>query len=297
MTRHRIDDEVLQTPGWVIALVIGVSSVLTVFANQVIVPRRWTVPISHATGGLVNGNLQYNLFVLALQVGCIMIWVGRLRLSDIGLRARDLWPAALSTLALWTLLNIGVAAWWLLHGQPLTPNPSWTKPSATVGKLIGQLFGNALAEEIVFRGFLTVQLMVVFRRFGRFTAVIGGIITAQILFALSHIPVLLRTGLEWRQMPSILTALFAVGVMFACIYALTKNLLIAVGVHALCDAVTLIFPSPSHSDHDYDLSPSGLDVGDLSTPLAFLGSIAWWAIMRTRARSHAGVHSVRQSSA
>lgn len=88
-------------------------------------------------------------------------------------------------------------------------------------------------------------------------------------------------------MPSILTALFAAGVMLACIYALTKNLFVAVGAHALNDAVTLIFPSPSHSGHDFDLSPSGLDISDLSIPLTLLGSIAWCAIMRVRGRSHA----------
>lgn len=51
MANHRIDDDIRRTPGWVIALVIGVGSVLTIFANRVIVPRHWTVPISHATGG------------------------------------------------------------------------------------------------------------------------------------------------------------------------------------------------------------------------------------------------------
>ena len=286
MARHRIDDDVRRTPGWVIALVIGVGPLLAILANQVIIPRHWTAPISHATGGLVNGNIQYSLFALLLEVGCMMIWAGRLRLSDIGLRGRNLWPAVLSTLALWSLLNIGVAAWWLLQGQPLTPDPSWTKPSATAGKLIGQLFGNALLEEVVFRGFLTVQLVILFRRFGGVAAVAGGIVTAQTIFALMHIPLLLRTGIQWQQMPSILTALFAQGVMLACIYALTKNLFVAVGAHALNDAVTLIFRSPSHSGHDFDLSLSGLDVSDLCIPLTLLGSIAWWTIMRTRAHSH-----------
>jgi membrane protease YdiL (CAAX protease family) len=287
MARREIDDDVRRTSGWVIALAIGIAPVLAVFANQVVVPRHWTVPISHATGGLVNGNLQYNLFALALEVGCTMIWAGRLRLSDIGLRARDLWPAVLSALALWTFLNMGVAAWWLLQGQPLIPEPSWTKPLATTGKLIGQLFGNALAEEVLFRGFLTVQLIILFRRFGRFAAVAGGVSLAQAIFALVHIPMLVRTGVQWRQMPSIFTALFVVGVMLACIYLVTRNLFVAVGAHALNDAATLIFPSPSHSGSDFDLSLSGLDVSDLSIPLTLLGSLAWWTIMRIRVRSQA----------
>ena len=292
MAGQRVDDDVRRTSGWVIALAIVVAPVLAVLANQVVVPRHWTSPISHATDGLVNGNLQYNLFALALEVGCIMIWAGRLRLSDLGLRSRDLWPAALSTLALWTLLNIGVAASWLLQGQPLTSDPSWTKPSTAVGKLIGQLFGNALAEETVFRGFLTVQFIILLRRFGRFSAV-AGVILAQAIFALVHVPMLLRTGVQWRQMPSILTLLFIVGAMLACIYALTRNLFVAVGAHALNDAVTLIFASPSHSGHDFDLSLSGLDVSDLCIPLTLLGSIVWWTIMRTRARPpalHTGAH-------
>ena len=297
MAGQRIDDDVRRTSGWVIALAIVVPPVLAVFANQVIIPRHWTVPISHATGGLVNGNIQYSLFALLLEVGCIMIWTGRLRLSDIGLRSRDLWPAALSTLALWTLMNIGVAAWWLLQGQPLTPDPSWTKPGTAAGKLIGQLFGNAFAEESVFRGFLTVQFIILLRRFGRFSAVAGGVFLAQAIFALVHVPMLLRTGVQWRQMPSILAVLFAVGVMLACIYVLTRNLFVAVGAHALNDAVTLIFPSPSHSSHDFDLSLSGLDVSDLCIPLTLLGSIIWWTIMRTRTLPPAHSHSTEHRSA
>ena len=283
MAGQRIDD-VRHAPAWVIALVIGLGPLLAIFANQVIIPRHWTAPISHTTGGLVNGNIQYSLFVLLLEVGGVMIWAGRLRLSDIGLRGRSVWPAVLSMLALWSFLNIGVAAWWLLQGQSLTPDPSWAKPSATAGKLIGQLFGNALVEEVIFRGFLTVQLLILFRRFGRIAAIAGGIITAQTIFALVHIPMLLRTGMQWQQMPSILTALFAQGAMLACIFALTKNLFVAVGAHALNDAVTLIFPSPSHSDHDFDLSLSGLDVSDACIPLTLLGSIVWWTILRTRAQ-------------
>lgn len=282
MTGQRIDDDVRRASGWVIALATVVAPVLTVLANQVVVPRHWMSPISHATYGLVSGNLQYNAFVLALEVGCIMLLAGRLRLSDIGLRSRDQWPAALSTLALWILLNIGVAASWLLRGQPLPLDPSWMTPSAAVAKLIGQPFGNALAEETVFRGFLTVQFIILFRRFGRFAAVSGGVILAQAIFAFIHVPMLLRTGVQWRQMPSILTALFAVGVMLACIYALTRNLFVAVGAHALNDAVTLSFASPIHSGHDFDLSLSGLDVSDLCIPLALLGSIVWWTITRTR---------------
>src|SRR5580704_5607981 len=124
-----------------------------------------------------------------------------------------------------------------LHiGASLVLDPGWTKPMENAGLFVGQIFGNALYEEIVYRGFLTVQVYLLLRRLGRNLAMVLAVVMVQAVFATIHIPMLIVAGHGWAEVVAILPQLFIMGVALAIIYLVTGNLLIAVGAHALADA-------------------------------------------------------------
>jgi hypothetical protein len=55
----------------------------------------------------------------------------------------------LFTLVLWASVNLFVVAGVALKGASLALDPEWSKPVANAGLFVGQIFGNALCEEIV----------------------------------------------------------------------------------------------------------------------------------------------------
>lgn len=114
-----------------------------------------------------------------------------------------------------------------------------------VGDLLGQLLGNALCEETVFRGFLLMQCVLVFR--ARWphrprTAFALSLWLATATFAVSHVPYDLRPD-NYESLSKL--ALDQVGVfVFGCfigwVYWQTRNLFFAVGVHSLLNEPTTL---------------------------------------------------------
>jgi hypothetical protein len=144
-------------------------------------------------------------------------------------------------LFLWAIVNGAVLCYTLWRSIPLALNPAWAKPTANAGRFIAQLFGNALYEEVVYRGFLTVQLvLLLMRRLPRIPALSIAAVAVQAIFAGIHIPMLIASGNSWPTILSIMPTLFVAGLVLAAIYLLTGNLFVAIGVHALTDAFMLI---------------------------------------------------------
>ncbi|MGI8437877.1 MAG: CPBP family intramembrane glutamic endopeptidase [Chthoniobacterales bacterium] len=100
-----------------------------------------------------------------------------------------------------------------------------------LGIFLGQVLGNALFEEIVFRGFLFQQVRSRLLRAGRrpTTALILGIGTSQAVFAAIHVPLRLKSGLALSALPAELPLLFILGVLLALVYWRTGNLFVSVG--------------------------------------------------------------------
>src|SRR5690606_28345218 len=106
--------------------------------------------------------------------------------------------------------------------------------------LAAQLLGNALYEEVVFRGFLLPQLFLELRGAGTALALVLAPVVSQALFAVAHVPNRLWvTGLAPGELPGALLPLFLMGLFFALLYLLTVNLFAVVGVHALNNAQML----------------------------------------------------------
>jgi hypothetical protein len=224
-----------------------------------------------ATGGLVNGTLVGGLCVLGVSA-FIIVGLGRLRASDIGWRMHDVGSGLLLALAVWVVMQ-GVQAVFLLCRDEFALHEAWKQcgPAGLLGGVLGQLLGNALVEETVFRGFFLPQFYVKATRvFPRGAALAIALLGSQVLFAVSHLPnrffLMGPTGLDilWEQL-----GLMAVGLIFAAVYLLTRNLFFVVGFHVLLNAPVPIFQS-LHQNTLYAMTFG----------LFLLVSIGWWRVNR-----------------
>ncbi|HEX2474621.1 MAG TPA: type II CAAX endopeptidase family protein [Lacipirellulaceae bacterium] len=229
-----------------------------------------------ATGFLIRSTLVGGLFTL-LVIGTLVIAVGRLRCSDVGWAAREFRLGLLVTFGFWLAMNVVLAAIGAL-GDGVVLNQSWRQPEATalVGSLIGQLLGNALAEETIFRGFLLPQLYLkTARSFRPGIALAIAVVGSSLLFSLSHVPNRLFVhGLTGSELIGDQAGLFLLGVFIAGVYIVTQNLFVVVGLHALVNEPALIIGT---SNEDWIYAVWGA--------LAVLLLLAWsvTAAMRNRA--------------
>jgi hypothetical protein len=121
------------------------------------------------------------------------------------------------------------------------------------GELTNQLLGNALNEEIVFRGFLLTQLVLLLR--ARWpqqprAAFVVALVIVSAIFAVLHVPTRLLKG-EYTSLSAVVidqTQYVLFGCIFGWLYWRTGNLLFVVGVHALCNQPTTLWAW-------YDLGP------------------------------------------
>lgn len=276
-------DELWQTkraPIWAIIAVVAAHIASTPFFNFVVFPHHWLTPLSHATFGLVDGTLQANLIIIAVVVFGLIFGAARMRPADVGWQSDKLPAAILFTLGLWAVANLLVVAGAKIQGLPIALNESWTNPglTQTFGSFLGQIFGNALAEETIFRGFLTVQLMLILRPFGKVAAATIAVIAVQIFFASIHIPMLREHGVSWTDIFETLPSLGLAGAGLAIVYFATGNLFIAVGIHALADAYMLIARDSFPFDDNFGFVYLGL--GLLA---ALVWRFAWPRVSSVRA--------------
>lgn len=125
----------------------------------------------------------------------------------------------------------------LITQVPLGINPDWHGRSVwrTTGAFLGQLLGNALFEEILFRGVLFQQIRLHLLRRGNAPAkaLVIALAVSQTLFALIHVPLRVSSGMALTALPGELALLFTLGVLLALLYWRTANLYVVVGIHAL----------------------------------------------------------------
>ena len=195
-----------------------------------------------ATGFLIQSALVGGLVGLAI-VGVIFFGVGRLRGSDVGWGVAELWMGLLVTLGFWIAMN-GVLVMLAVFSGGVFLDEAWQRRGATAvaGGLAGQLLGNALVEETLFRGFLLPQFYLkAATAFRRGTALAIAVVGSSLLFAVSHIPNrLFIQGLTGSELMWDQGGVFLLGLVFATVYLVTRNLFVAVGLHALVNEPTLV---------------------------------------------------------
>jgi len=260
--------------GWGVLAVFLVAIVaVAAFVNLLFFRLDSPQVIVDATLGLVDWTLMGSAMVLLVVVGGVIFGLGRLRPAEVGLIAAKLPEAIVVTVLLWIVTQaLLVTGAWLSMGE-VPINPRWAERGITVviGALLAQLFGNALAEEIIYRGFLLPQTWL--KLHGGLLARPGwrlvlAVLISQSVFALSHIPNRIFNGMTPAEMLPDMVMLLVFGAYYAFIYLRMGNLFIAVGVHALANAPTSIVQS------------------DLPAPLlmvlALIVALAWPKVRRGR---------------
>jgi hypothetical protein len=232
----------LKETSWSTILLFSVLyCVYVTFINLVVFKSNILHPISKLTLGLINGTLTVNIVSVLIFVFIIILKCGRLSLFDIGIKKNRLLSAIAAIFILWIfiqLLNIIVGL--IISGNPII-NDGWSKYGALkmFGSIIGQLFGNALFEEIAFRGFLLVQICKKLR--GTKGELFTGLAVSQLLFALIHIPNRILGGMSIFEILPSLIIVFILGLLFATVYLITDNIFLSIGIHALWNTPLLVF--------------------------------------------------------
>lgn len=232
-----------RTPGWFIALMLLVYFLLSGFSNLLPSLGDALRPFCRATGYLVHPTLlNYVLFFAVLG---LMWWkVGRLGLRDLGLDRSQLPAAILWVLGFWIAAQLGYLA---IHRGEVRIDPAWDwgiGATSNLGALLGQLFGNALCEELFWRAFVLTQLAAFLhqrRGWKPRGALSAAVLVSSALFALSHIPHDLAQGHSLATILGLQAARLAGGLLFAGIYALSANLLLVIGVHAVMNVPVSLF--------------------------------------------------------
>lgn len=234
-------------PRTVIAMVVA-SAGFALFANYVLFRGPAMDPIILASHGLLDATLLANALDLAVVVGGILVLAGGARGRELGLVPGSVRRAIATTAAIWLGVNAAAIIADGALGRPLELAAAWRTPTAPLGALLGQLFGNALAEEIEMRGVLFTQLARALADpapIGR-REVIVALVGSQAIFAALHLPNRLAAGL-WSGPADAaldLLQLFGIGIGFALIWLRTRNLLVAVGFHALVNAPSPLVAAP-----------------------------------------------------
>lgn len=230
--------------GWpLIAATLALTSAVAIWINTVFFSMPWVRSLPDATAGWLTPTLLAGWILLGLT-GLLLLGLAQLRPDDLGLRKTDVLPALLLALALWACIQIGnLVAAVLAQGSPAV-HSGWEARGVggVLGGLAAQLFGSALAEETLFRGFLLSQIhLLLARRHRQGVALGGAVLLSQGLFALSHLPNRLVMGTPAGSLAGDLLMLFFVGVVFAMLFVVTRNLFLVVGVHALGNAPVLLW--------------------------------------------------------
>ena len=237
------------TTRWLI-LVVAVTIILAAGIHVLLRAGVFT-PLVRATDGLIHRSLLGNAILLLVVVGGLILHVGGLRPRQVGLIPRRLPLAVAVTLGVWLLMQAIQLVFYLLADGTAQVSPVWTGGGATVliGGLIAQFLGTALAEEIIFRGYLLTQVREKLHRrwpgSARRTLFLA-LLVSQFSFAVVHLPGHIAGGLGPVDIVIDLVRLTLLGTLFALLYLRTGNLFIGVGLHALSNNPTALFgPEPN----------------------------------------------------
>lgn len=202
----------------------------------------------HQTG-LIQTSLIVGLIDSALVIGGLILWQGKLRLSDLGLTKSKILLGFKVSILVWVLIQLCLFLDATFHTSVELALPSMD----VVGVFMGNLTIAGFFEEVGFRGFLLVQLFLYLRRVRsnlestRLTW-IWAVLVSSLVFGAMHIPnavIYLDISAGALILKLILTT--ALGALFAGIYLKTGNLVTVVGIHTMVNAPISIVHGASMS--------------------------------------------------
>ncbi|CAH1059405.1 CPBP family intramembrane glutamic endopeptidase [Paenibacillus pseudetheri] len=250
MQRNKVTEElsivkVKPTSIRFIVSLIFIHILFTLMVNLILFANGTLSVIAKSTNGWINETLAANLFGLVLEVVIFLCIIAKLSPGDFGLRKNKLLAGLFGILLFWLAINIVDLGMTLLTHSSLTfNNDIFTNSNVVLGEFLGQIFGNALLEEVLFRGFLLVQIYLLLKKVKNNTSRIGyAMFISQSIFAAIHIPNRIYSGLVGMDFVYDFIVLVILGVIFSLLYVLTRNLFFVIGVHSLMNVQIMFWNS------------------------------------------------------
>lgn len=190
---------------------------------------RFFMPLAKETDYWIQPTLIAN--IISLIVFSIIIFsVGKHNLPSVWFTKEKLKTAVLPIFFIWLLSQIiTILVTYFSTGEIIVIDDL----NILTGSLLGQLFGNATFEELIYRGIFFLQLYILLKQKLTNNKALGfSVVVSQILFALIHIPNRLMIN-QVDNLALDLVGLFVAGVALTVIYIRTKNLVFVIGVHTL----------------------------------------------------------------
>ncbi len=239
-----IDDK--EQPWWLIFLTFVVYISLIAIIVFGIYTQPWSGFLSNFTAGLITSTLVFSLMIFLIVIVLLIGLIGKLRPFDYGLRKSKILPSFSFYLILYLSLNF---VWVILNLIIFSsPNfyPYWQDIGFlnSIGRLIGQIFGNVFVEESFFRGYLfprISQKLLKKEPEKPLITLMGGAIISNLLFSVMHIPIRLLNGVIGLDLIISLLTLFGIGFLFTIIFILSGNLFIAMVVHIMTNISFSLF--------------------------------------------------------
>jgi membrane protease YdiL (CAAX protease family) len=244
-------------PLWLLFLFAAAWLAILLPANFWFGQSRIWVPWREGTYGLVWPALIVGLICMLVVVGLVLVAIGRFRPSELGLELAKLPEAIAYTLVIWIVMQILSVVLLLWDGQTpqFAADVNWPRAGYLLGELLAQLAGNALCEEVLFRGFLFVQCGVLFARWApnrpALSLVAAGLVSS-VVFAVAHLPHRLGIGggyANWAALGMDQGWLVVWGCVYCWLYVRTGNLWFVGGVHSLANARTMLVTAPDFANY------------------------------------------------
>ena len=223
--------------------------------------------LTEVTRGIVTPVFLLSLLALGVILS-IVILIGGIGLDDVGMDRDYVGRGVGVTVMIWAAAQVVGVLPRVVANRPVLLDREFEFGSRLdlVGRFLESL-GNATLEEVVLRGFLLVQLYLLFhggagpeRR-----GVASAVAITLVVTALVALPGALPYP-SWRSALIHQGTLLGVGLFLSWIYFRTRNLFFIIGVHTLLLAPTPIVAAPRHGEELYHAAV----IGTLATVWALL---------------------------
>lgn len=192
--------------------------------------------IADITNGLITQTLITYLIMYFVFIYLLLLRTTNLNLSEIGISKSKIKSGVVVTLLFFLITQFYSVTYSYYSFGKLEINQTWNNIFGVIGQYLQYFIGVAFFEEVVFRSILIPQT---YKRLNRICnenlRILLALGVSQFFFSIVHIPIRIVNGIDLGTLFISLTALFAIGIVFAFIYILTDNIFICIGIHGLWD--------------------------------------------------------------
>ncbi|WP_323466268.1 CPBP family intramembrane glutamic endopeptidase [Alkalihalophilus pseudofirmus] len=225
---------------------------------------KFLLPLSVWSKELINPGLLTSVGILIIVLLLMKMLTRKsifnvLDKSDL-LSLRHVAEGFMVYLIVFSLIHLHIWIYSLYNGVSLISSFNMNDVSVTswTGGLIAQIFGVGLMEELVYRFiiFWSLYSLITFKR--KSVRILWALLITQILFSLIHIPI------DFIRYPDInffsmrFSTLLFLGMFLSVLYLYTKNLWIAVFIHALLNLPMPMFVPYNESNFFYEINVSSM---------------------------------------